>query len=138
MRYIIVYFTFSTEKQLKVNIFYFENYLLLLLNKLQMSSNFLSLIKTNSRLIPIFFFTIFTLSPYTNCETATIEVATSQSKILSFYTLFISNSIEKADLNQEDSLSFTGKLCSADNTTQVVTNCFEKFENFNYNWVGFK
>jgi hypothetical protein len=84
---------------------------------------------------PLPLWIIILLMEITKSETSIIEISNPNEKILTFYTSFISKSIEKTDYRDDESFSFTGKICSANNTNQVINNCLTKYENYNYIWV---
>lgn len=81
--------------------------------------------------------TIFIFINLIKSETAYLEVSSNNVNIISFYTAFDLKSIENSDYYQEESFSIVGKICSELTIDNLLTNCFYKFENYNYNWVRF-
>ena len=37
----------------------------------------------------------------------------------------------------DDTLTITGKICMANNTEIIIKDCFERYQNYNYEWVSF-
>ncbi len=37
----------------------------------------------------------------------------------------------------DDTLTITGKICVANHTDNILRDCFERYENYNYEWVSF-
>jgi len=37
----------------------------------------------------------------------------------------------------DDTLTITGKICLANHTEIIIRECFERYENYNYEWVSF-
>jgi hypothetical protein len=85
---------------------------------------------------PLFLLIIFYQTNFIKSETSIIEISNPYEKINTFYTFFYSESVKKTDYRDDESFSFAGKLCSANNTDQVINDCFLKYENFNYFWVS--
>lgn len=82
-------------------------------------------------------FLIFSLMCFIiSCDIAKIDIFKGSFKIKTYFTNFVKDSIKDLQYNPDDIVYTSGRICSQDSVGKVVDDCFLKYQNFNYNWVG--
>jgi hypothetical protein len=94
--------------------------------------------RTNSSALKkVFFLAIIAcLNFFVKSDVAMIEVYNSLLRVNLFYTSFWPNSISANEFSEEDMLNFSGKICNANTTENIMKECFNKYENYSYEWVN--
>jgi hypothetical protein len=94
------------------------------------------LIKTR-KLIFIAIICIFFLFDIYKSDRTTLEIRDSQGFIEHEEVRLEPKSVVKHKFyNDDDILTITGRICMANDTDSILRDCFDKFENYNYEWVS--
>jgi hypothetical protein len=95
------------------------------------------MLTNSSALRKVFFLVIIgCLNFLVKSDVAMIEVYNTLIRVEVYYTSFWPNSVSENVFNEEDMLNFSGKICKANTTENIMKDCFTKYENYNYEWVS--